>query len=53
MTGTLFSMKTNWTKRYCLILLDELENEGILQHRVDYVVDIMGGKHPTKCYWKR
>jgi len=53
MTGTLLAMKTCWTKRYCLLLLDELENKGILQHRVDYVLDTMGRSHLTKCYWKR
>jgi len=53
LTGTLLAMKTKWAKRYCLLLLDELENEGLLQHRIDYVVDIMGHAHPTKCYWKR
>lgn len=53
LTGTLLAMKTKWSKRYCLLLLNEFENEGLLQHRVDYVRDIEGRAHPTKCYWKR
>jgi len=53
MTGTLLAMKTKWTKRYCLLLLNELENEGFLQHKLDYVRDIYGEPRINKCYWKR
>lgn len=53
LTARLIAMKTKWMQRYCNLLLEEFVIEGLLQCKIDYVIDAIGHARPTKIYWKR
>ena len=53
LTARLLAEKTGFVQRYCSILLEEFEIEGLLQHRMDYVRCPDGPIRLNKCYWKR
>ena len=53
LTARLLAEKTGFVQRYCSILLEEFEIEGLLQHKTDYVRCTDDAGRLTKLYWKR
>lgn len=53
LTARLLAEKTGFVQRYCSILLEEFEIEGLLQHKMDHVIDTAGRAILHKIYWKR